>query len=79
MHGGAASQVKAAARLRLLELVNPALAVLARSMKVNSKMPAAVALKAATEVLDRAGIATEESGDGGVKVTVIISKDDEAL
>ena len=55
MHGGGAPQVREAARLRILELVDPALATLYRSLKL--KGPASgVALAAAKDVLDRAGL-----------------------
>lgn len=93
-HGGGAPQVKAAAKMRLLALVDPALAVLARTMKphpepnpqkyktseaymaalaahARDQVPAAVALKAATEVLDRAGLDLENKTEmGGRQITV---------
>lgn len=96
-HGGSAPRVKEAAKRRLLELVDPALAVLARSMKQSpppdrkkfatdaayetavlahfrDQIPAAVALKAATEVLDRADIDTENKavmGGGTIAAEII--------
>lgn len=54
MHGGAAPQVKEAARLRILELVNPALATLGRALRQKGK-PDAQAIAAAKDILDRAG------------------------
>ena len=55
MHGGSAPQVREAARRRLLALVDPALATLARSLKLDGPA-ASVALAAAKDVLDRAGM-----------------------
>ena len=54
-HGGAAPQVKAAARSRLLALVDPALAMLARAVR-DTGSPTAVGVRAATEILNRAGL-----------------------
>lgn len=54
-HGGAAPQVKRKAALRLLELVDPAIATLARTMTDNTA-PHAARLRAAENVLDRAGV-----------------------
>ena len=53
-HGGAAPQVRRKAALRLLELVDPAIAVLAREM-VNADK-SADRQRAANSVLDRAGV-----------------------
>ncbi len=56
VHGGAAPQVKKAARERLAEMVDPALGVLIKAMKMKSKgSPVALAVTAARDVLDRAG------------------------
>lgn len=52
-HGGNLPNVKAKANLRLLELVDPAIARLARVMAQGSE---GNALKAANSILDRAGI-----------------------
>lgn len=54
-HGGAAPQVKRKATLRLLELVDPAIATLARTM-TDANAPHAARLRAAENVLDRAGV-----------------------
>lgn len=54
MHGGAAPAARQAARLRLLELVDPAIATLAREM-TNSKARPIERVKAAEAILDRAG------------------------
>lgn len=55
MHGGAAPQVRRAAQFRLWELVNPAIAVLAREMTNPDARPAE-RIRAAEAVLDRAGL-----------------------
>lgn len=69
VHGGAAPQVRDAARLRLLALVDPALATLGRSLDLKGNQ-AQVALAAARDVLDRAGFKSTEKleisgADGG--------------
>lgn len=53
-HGGKAPQVRRKAAIRLLELVDPAIAVLAREM-VNADK-SADRQRAANSVLDRAGV-----------------------
>lgn len=55
VHGGAAPQVRKKAALRLLELVDPAVAVLAREM-VNADR-SSDRQSAANSILDRAGVA----------------------
>lgn len=57
-HGGAAPQAKRAAKLRLLELVDPAIATLAREMAraENSRDKQA----AANSILDRAGYGRQQ-------------------
>lgn len=52
-HGGAAPQVQRKAKLRLLELVDPAIATLAREMASAEK--SADKQRAANSILDRAG------------------------
>lgn len=54
MHGGAAPQVKRKASLRLLELIDPAIATLAREMTGADK--SADRQRAANSILDRAGM-----------------------
>ena len=55
-HGGAAPQVKRAAALRLLDLVDPALGTLARALDPDDKQwGPSERLRAAADVLDRAG------------------------
>ena len=64
-HGGGAPQVKEAAKRRLLEMVDPALATILRSLTRKYKPgehPTAVELAAAREVLNRAGLSAAEIG-----------------
>lgn len=56
-HGGAAPQVKRKAALRLLELVDPAIATLAREMANADK--SSDRQRAANSILDRAGMARQ--------------------
>jgi hypothetical protein len=65
MHGGAAPQVKAAARERLLAAADPAAA---RLVELLSSDDAMVRLRAAVALLDRAGLgpsSTQVQVDGG--------------
>ena len=55
IHGGGSPQVKRKAALRLLELVDPAISVMARIM-VDQTASEAARLRAAENVLDRAGV-----------------------
>ncbi len=57
MHGGSLPQAKRAARLRLAELVDPAIATLGREMVKAER--SADRQRAANSILDRAGIARE--------------------
>lgn len=54
MHGGAAPQVQRKARLRLLELIDPAISLLANEMSNADK--SADRQRAANSILDRAGV-----------------------
>lgn len=54
MHGGSSPQVRNKAKLRLAELVNPAISTLAREM-VNTQAKPSDRLSAANSVLDRTG------------------------
>lgn len=54
IHGGRAPQVQRKAKLRLLELVDPAIATLAREMTNQNAKPSD-RLRAADSILDRAG------------------------
>jgi hypothetical protein len=59
-HGGAAPQVREAAKRRILSLVDPALGALAWAVsKRRGVVPPAVQLAAAKEILDLAGIGKE--------------------
>lgn len=76
MHGGKAPQVLAAARLRLALLVDPAIGVLQKAMKQQAKQPG-VALAAARDVLDRAGLKEAEKieltgQDGGALIVEFV-------
>jgi len=55
MHGGRAPQVRAAARLRILGMVNPALHALSKLIETADSD--SVKLSAVKDVLDRAGLA----------------------
>ena len=56
MHGGKAPQVMRSARERIAEMVDPALGVLYKAMKMRAKgSPAPLAVVAARDILDRAG------------------------
>lgn len=64
MHGGASPQARSKARLRLAELVNPAIATLAREMANADK--SMDRQRAANSILDRAGwgrVSTVETAD----------------
>lgn len=80
-HGGAAPQVKEAARRRLAAMVDPALGVLQLAMtrrqqigKSKTRVPDKIALEAARDVLDRAGYQADSQvrlPEGGVRVPAI--------
>ncbi len=62
-HGGGAPQVRDAARRRLLELVDPAIGVLARAVRPRRSKawePSATELRAVAEILNRTGFASAE-------------------
>jgi len=71
VHGGAAPQVKEAARLRLLALVDPALATLARAVKGKGK-PTAVEIRAAAEILNRAGLDFTDAAGAPVGASITV-------
>lgn len=62
-HGGGAVQVKRKAAMRLMSLVDPAIATLAREM-VSQTNSASERLRAAENVLDRAGYPRRVQVDG---------------
>ncbi len=82
MHGGGAPQVRKAARERLAAMVDPALDVLHKAMKMRSKgSPQPLAVVAARDILDRAGYkATDKvviSGTGaGGSITIGVTPAD---
>lgn len=81
VHGGAAPQVKNAARLRLLALVDPALATLARAVKGKGK-PNGVEIRAATEILNRVGMDLAGAEAGAVppaNITIRFVRPEDAL
>lgn len=68
-HGGAAPQVREAARERLLSLVDPALGVLARAVRkrqAKSWEPSPTELRAVSEILTRAGIGEDSNAPIGL-------------
>lgn len=65
MHGGAAPQVQRKAALRLAALVDPAIATLAREMTNQTTGSAMSRLRAAENVLDRAGYPRRLETDAG--------------
>jgi hypothetical protein len=75
VHGGAAPQVKEAARVRLLALVDPALGTLARGVSSRRRgIPTATEIAAARDILDRAGLAAERpaSETAGVTIQLVV-------
>lgn len=64
-HGGSAPQVKEAARIRILKLVDPALATLARAVRPRKGKwePCSTEITAARDILDRAGLAATQQLD----------------
>lgn len=71
-HGGAAPQVQRKARLRLLELVDPAIATLAREM-VNADK-SGDRQRAANSILDRAGVARQAEVSGEDARALLVSR-----
>ena len=68
LHGGASPQAKKAARVRLADLVDPAITTLA-SVMVNKEAKDVDRLRAADSILDRAGVIR------GQKITVDEARD----
>ena len=60
MHGGAAPQVIRSANIRLIELINPAIAALARELLKGDT--SADRVRAANSILDRAGVVRRVDG-----------------
>lgn len=73
-HGGKAPQVKAAARLRLAELVDPAVATLAREMTSQTNKPGD-RIRAAENILDRAGYGRQvDNGNVALARAILFNK-----
>jgi hypothetical protein len=58
--------------MRLLALVNPALATLARGVAKRKGLPEAVEIAAAREILDRAGLAAEIQTSGATSIQLVV-------
>lgn len=72
VHGGGAPQVKRKAALRLLELIDPAVATLAREM-VNAPN-SADRQRAANSILDRAGVSRREAPESELAKALLIDR-----
>lgn len=72
-HGGGAPQVRRKASLRLLELIDPAIATLAREMATAEK--SADKQRAANSILDRAGMPRRtEIMDGAAATDLLVER-----
>lgn len=69
VHGGAAPQVREAARRRILDLVDPALGTLGRGVAKRRGIPTPTEIAAARDILDRAGLAAAPPEAAGAGVT----------
>jgi hypothetical protein len=72
MHGGAAPQVKRSAQLRLLELIDPAIARLAHEMDKAAR--SADRQRAANSILDRAGVVRSTTPDADLARALLIDR-----
>jgi len=76
MHGGSAPQVREAAKLRLLAMVDPALAALHEIVADKDPVARQQRLGAARDILDRAGLKAKDeveiSGPDGAPVNFVI-------
>lgn len=72
MHGGGAPQVKRKAALRLLELIDPAVATLAREM--TTAPLSADRQRAANSILDRAGVSRRDSPESELAKALLIER-----
>lgn len=72
MHGGAAPQARNAARIRLLNLIDPAISVLATEMERADS--SADRQRAANSILDRAGLIRGTGSDADVLRALIIDR-----
>lgn len=71
-HGGEAPQVKRKAALRLLALVDPAIATLAKEMTKAEK--SADRQRAANSILDRAGVSRTPNQDAATARTLLVER-----
>jgi hypothetical protein len=72
IHGGAAPQVKRSAQLRLLELIDPAIARLAHEMDKATR--SADRQRAANSILDRAGVVRSTTPDADLARALLIDR-----
>jgi hypothetical protein len=77
-HGASAPQVKARARLRLLELVDPATAVLAQIL-TDTRLKPADRLRAVENIYDRAGIPRRTEVDHGAAQAMLLARIQEVI
>jgi len=77
-HGASAPQVKARARLRLLELVDPATAVLAQILSDRTLKPAD-RLRAVENIYDRAGIPRRTEVDHSSAQALLLARIQEVI
>jgi hypothetical protein len=77
MHGGSTRHIRGAAQRRLDELVMPSISKL-RTLMLRGETHS-VQLKAATEILDRAGIVAEQKVEVDNQVTIQVSYADVEL
>jgi hypothetical protein len=76
-HGGASPQVRAKAQLRLVELIDPAIATLAREMTTAKN--SSDRQRAANSLLDRAGVPRRTEVDHGAARTLLADRIQEVL
>jgi hypothetical protein len=76
-HGGAAPQVRAKAQLRLVELIDPAIATLAREMTTAKN--SGDRQRAANSLLDRAGVPRRTEVDHGAAQALLMDRIQEVL
>lgn len=72
MHGGTAPQVQRKARLRLLELIDPAITTLAREM--TTAKASVDRQRAANSILDRAGFGRQNTAETEVARALLIDR-----
>lgn len=77
-HGSAAPQVRRRAQLRLVELIDPAIAVLAKEM-VDARVKSADRQRAANSILDRAGVPRRTEVDHGAAQALLMDRLQEVI